>query len=363
MDIVNLKNGFTRNQINTSNNITNAKTKMTALELKIFYQTVTLIDMKNTEFKEYVISVKDFCEALQLPITNREFLVKTCKKLLRQTFEIDIKDGDYIGYTIFSKIYYNQKEQNINLKFNEEMKPYLLQLKKNFTQIQQVKYIKEFESKYAIRIYALLKDYRLMANRDIKIEALTKMFKLPKSYNNFNNLRKRVLEPAMEEINAKSDLKISSIEPIEKLRKKIITIRINFSNKSEKQAEDFIKHIASIYRLNKKNLDIFLGCYYALEGTKSIKNLLKITKIVVDKNPTYYTVKNGQEIIFATPSLKELENALFKGINNAIIIKAEAEKKQQLNFVEWQNKQDKIEEYKHILEQWQKTGEQLKFYF
>lgn len=53
------------------------------------------------------------------------------------------------------------------------MKPFLLELTQ-YTKIHQVEYIRQFESKYAIRIYALLKDYRLLSYRDIEIEALKK---------------------------------------------------------------------------------------------------------------------------------------------------------------------------------------------
>ncbi|WP_163258556.1 RepB family plasmid replication initiator protein, partial [Campylobacter fetus] len=50
----------------------------------------------------------------------------------------------------------------------------------------------------------------------------------PKYRYDFGYINAKVLIPAMEEINEKSDLKITSIEPIDKLRKKIISIRIIF---------------------------------------------------------------------------------------------------------------------------------------
>ncbi|KQI08917.1 replication initiation protein, partial [Campylobacter coli] len=86
-DIIELKEGFTRNQSNVSNAIANARTKMTALELKTFYQVSTLIQMDDTEFKEYEISVSDFLKALNISDSNREQVVKLCRRLIRQVFE------------------------------------------------------------------------------------------------------------------------------------------------------------------------------------------------------------------------------------------------------------------------------------
>ncbi|HDZ5066206.1 TPA: replication initiation protein [Campylobacter jejuni] len=95
------------------------------------------------------------------------------------------------------------------------MKPYLPNLAR-YTKIQQVKYIKNFESKYSIRFYTLLKDYRKMSQRDFSIEALNKIFELPKNYENYRNFCDYVLKPAITEINAKSDLWVSEPEIIGK---------------------------------------------------------------------------------------------------------------------------------------------------
>lgn len=227
---IELKKGFTRNQSNTSTAITHAKTKMTATELKAFYQISTLIQKDDTDFNEYNISVKDFCEKLNINESNRDFIVNTCKSLLRQVFEIEQENKSYLGFTIFSKMHYKHDEQKINFKFNDDVKPYLLQLKENFTQIQEVKYIREFESKYAIRIYAMLKDYRLMKQREFNIEKLSEILQLPKSYRNFSYINEKVLEPAVTEINAKSDLLISKVERI-KTSRKVTSIIIHYDDK------------------------------------------------------------------------------------------------------------------------------------
>lgn len=251
--VKNLENGFTRNQSHTDTRITHAKTKMTATELKVFYQTTTLIDSVNdTEFNEYMMSIKDFCQATNLNDTNRDFIVKTCKGLLRQVFEIEQENGDYIGYTIFKKMHYQHKEQKINFAFNDEMKPYLLQLQSNYTKIKEIKYIREFDSKYAIRIYAMLKDSRLINPLRIEVDKLSEILQLPKSYKDFYKINEKVLAVAITEINQKSDLVITKIEPIEKLRKKITKIAIYFRSKeATKEARKQTQRANEVNKFNK----------------------------------------------------------------------------------------------------------------
>lgn len=234
-DIIDLENGFTRNQSYTSTAITHSKTKMTINELKAFYQVSTLIKKDDTEFLRYSIRVNDFVEKLGFTKTNNDYIKDLCRCLAKQTFEIE-KDGIWDIYTIFSSFRFDTKNQIITMCFNDEMRPYLLELKSNFTEIKEIKYIRQFESKYAIRIYTMLKDYRLMDSREFNIEKLTEILQLPKSYRDFSYFNQRVLKPAISEINAKSDLKIVNLKRV-KTGRKITSIIIYFQRKEQAKAK------------------------------------------------------------------------------------------------------------------------------
>ena len=357
-DIIELKEGFTRNQSNVSNAIANARTKMTALELKTFYQVSTLIQMDDTEFKEYEISVSDFLKALNISDSNREQVVKLCRRLIRQVFEINQENGDYIAYTIFSRMHYKHKEQKISMKLNEEFRPFLLELKQ-FTKIQQVKYIKSFDSKYSIRFYALLKDYRKMSQRDFNLENIFNIFELPKTYN-YTRFYQYVLKPAIDEINAKSDLWVSEPEIIGKKGKKITDIRLHFGNKNEKMSDDFIRELIKQY--NKfKSFNIFGGCYYLREGENlPLSEMVKITRIGADKNTGFFTAYCGdsfnQHTIFMSPNKDDFLKGLANGVYRAINAIYEKEKKEQLPTMQWQDEKDKLKRFKSILAEWRENS-------
>lgn len=358
-----LENGFTRHKSAVGSEITTAKTKMTANELKVFYQVSTLIDKDDDKFMKYTISVKDFVGSLGFSQTNIKDTKDICRTLAKQCFEI--QEGDiWRVYPIFAGFEFDTKAQMISFEFNDKMRPYLLNLK-NFTKIENVEYIKQFESKYAIRIYALLKDYRKMIYRDMEIEALHKMLQLPKSYLDYGQFRKRVLDPTIKEINEKSDLYISKIEEIKKERRKVLKIRIHFGNKSEKIANDKIDFLLKFFHKNRGDFAFkaFYGMYYIdpQSPQKTIKDLKKITSIEVDRESMYFKLfcnKEEHATLGVSGERFFLRN-LCMGIYEAILIYYENDKKNRLDFGDWQIEKDKkktqeqqIEEYKEILREW-----------
>lgn len=357
-DIVVLDNGFTRNQSNVSKFVTEAKSKMTATELKAFYLLTTLIRADDTDFKDYEIGINDFCKALNIDLSNKSQVKNLCKSLLKQDFILDFThentDWDLIKISIFKQFSYRSKEQKILITFSDDIKPHLLELKKKFTKIEQVKYIQAFDGKYAIRIYALLKDYRLLSYRDIEIEALVKMLNLPKSYRDFSYINKKVLEPAINEINAKSDLEIYEIEQIKKIGKKIARIRIHFGNKGDKQAKDIMAMLAREYK-RTKDYACFVGYKYAFNIPPSNPgDCITITHIDTQKHEKvglYFSAYHKQDLIFAGPKIN-FEKTLFNGIYAAALYTIENEKSLKLDVNEWQDKQDKIKQVKELLKSW-----------
>lgn len=269
-----LKKGFTRNQSHTSHAITYAKSKMKINELKAFYQATTLIDKNDDEFHTYAISVNDFVKNLGFTETNGDYVKELCRHLAKQTFEIEQGDIWEI-YPIFSAFKFDMKKQLITINFNEQMRPYLLQLQGNFTQIKEIKYIREFESKYAIRIYAMLKDSRLINPLEIEVEKLVEILQLPKSYSNFDFINKKVLQVAEKEINEKSDLIITKIEPTEKQRKKIIKIAIHFKTKEPlKENQEQTKKARETKQFNKyigKEI-LYLGNFFKIDRFLKVEN-------------------------------------------------------------------------------------------
>lgn len=106
-----------------------------------------------------------------------------------------------------SKAYIDDKNGVVKIRLDEDMKPYLLQLKENFT-VYEIIYTLHFKSKYTIRLYELIKSIHYHElesySRTYPLEELKRLLGA-ESYNLYKNFKARILKPAVKEINDYSD--------------------------------------------------------------------------------------------------------------------------------------------------------------
>lgn len=351
-ELVVLNKGFTRDVAVIDDKIIESKHDLSLVELKSLIQCITLIDNseKESELKRYKIGVKDFCEKVGLNTTNRFFIYSKLRELLKRVIEIQNDKGDYIGYTLFSMFSYLHKEQMIYFAFNSMIEPYILNLRR-FVKIK-ASITNKFNSMYGIRFYLWLKNYRKMAHRDFDITALTEKLELPKSYTtSYTRLYNKVISPAIQEINAKSDLNVSEPEIIAKSGKKILKFRLYFEYKSQKIANEVIGELVKKFK-EQKSFNVFRNCFFAINENV----IFKIDKISTQRN-TYFealTLENGDfRCIFGTPNKDDFLRELCNGIFNALCYAYEKEKQEQLPTMQWQDQQDRQKRLKEILRAWQ----------
>ena len=106
------------------------------------------------------------------------------------------------------KAYIYKKSGQVKIRLDEDLKPYLISLRDNYTQFP-LSVILQMRSKYGIALYQLLKSYLFKSKViSFNIEDLKEILDCS-SYNNFTNFKKKVLEPALNDINSYSDLIVS----------------------------------------------------------------------------------------------------------------------------------------------------------
>ena len=110
-------------------------------------------------------------------------------------------------------------EATIYFWFNDLLKPFLLQLKE-YVKMNKL-LITKLKSVYAIRLYTILKAIRAkrrkhgkVSQETWKVEELKELIGASEQYERFYNLKKRAIEPAFKEINAKTDITIIDIKYI-----------------------------------------------------------------------------------------------------------------------------------------------------
>lgn len=134
----------------------------------------------------------------------------------------------------FSSGKYHENEGYLTLTFTREMQVRLMGMLEQFTSVNLLA-VSKLRSLYSIRLYELLNQFRSTGYRVITMEDFRFSMDCVKTYKATRELNKFVLKPAIKDINAKSNLKIT-VANIKKGRK--IT-GFKFYFKEDNQADLF----------------------------------------------------------------------------------------------------------------------------
>jgi plasmid replication initiation protein len=143
------------------------------------------------------------------------------------------------------------------VRFEEGLKPYLLELKKRFVSYN-LKYILPLTSTYSVRIYQLLKEYEKLTKRYFDVGELMELLQVPKSYQNYTNFNAKVLKVAEKELKEHCDIYFTLEEEKEgrKVSRLIFRIHKNTHKKDTEQAklidDEAPKDYTNLYGMNCK---------------------------------------------------------------------------------------------------------------
>uniref|UniRef100_UPI0035DF4B42 replication initiation protein n=6 Tax=Bacillati TaxID=1783272 RepID=UPI0035DF4B42 len=200
------KNETQNNHLVTkSNMLIEANYKLGVVEQKIILCLASHITPADSDFKTYTLPIQEFSDLLSLKGTPKYTELKQITKdLMKKVFEVRIKKK-VIQVSWLSYVAYNETEGTVDIRFDPFLRPYLLQLKREFTSYKLENVVK-LKSSYAIRIYELLKQYERLKERSFYLKDLRKMLGAEDIYPAYGNFKQRVLVPAQKELKAKTDI-------------------------------------------------------------------------------------------------------------------------------------------------------------
>ena len=234
------------------NSLINAtsKYKYERNELKLICFLISNIDNKREkdfETKYIDLSKLNFS---QEEITNRGYIIDLCESIMTKP----IKIGNGI-YNWFSGLVYDNGV--IEYRFDPDLKPFLLELKDNFTRYH-INDILKLRSSYSIQVFELLTQYKKIGSRTMTIQEFREILSIPTKYK--NNHIKALLETIQKDLkeNTHVDFKFE----IEKLGRKF--------NKIHFEVKDNYENINKIKTQRK---------FKRLEGAKTLAQRMKALKI------------------------------------------------------------------------------------
>lgn len=192
------------------------------------------IQKDDEDFKEYEIPVAELFADVYGG-KDYKTIKKTLESLISRTISI-LEDGNFTVYSLFAKGSYLTKENTIRIKINSEIKHHFLELKKiHYTKYNLMEFL-TLSSTYSQRLFEFLKSWENCQSTQIAVEELHSILGVQEVYKkNFFDFKRRVLDPALKEINKKTSLEYSW-KPL-KFKNKVTQI-IFINSKPQKETQD-----------------------------------------------------------------------------------------------------------------------------
>jgi len=199
------------------NELVQAGYRLTLNETRIVLYGISLINPLSDDFPlEYQINIKKFSEMFGLENDKNTYgLIKEAvmDKFWEREFTINLNQEEKHRFRWLTSVRYADKKGYLKIFFNPDLKPLLHQLKGNFTSYH-LDQIALFRSAYSVRLYEIALMHLNKSRKDkfsfkITIDEIRKQLDLGEKYKKFANLRLRVIESAVKEVNKHSDLQLS----------------------------------------------------------------------------------------------------------------------------------------------------------
>jgi len=288
--------------IRKSNLLIEASYKLTLVEQRIVMILASMIKQEDDEFKKYQLNIKEFAGLLDLKNKDEYSHVQSVtKKLLTRAFTIKMP-GALLQIGWLSSAKYLDGQGIVELCFDPQLKPYLLQLKDRFTSYR-LRNVIQLRSSFSIRIYELLKQYEKLGERTFLLETLREYLGLEESqYKLYGDFKRKIILVAQTELSEKTDLSFE-FEEI-KVSRRVGKIRFIIQSQMPTKAIEEI----DLNDMNKVVIDPQLFQLFGLlpQQFQSKQSIRKLVEKAYQQNGFDYVMRN---IIYAN----DRSNALKTG--------------------------------------------------
>ena len=240
--------------------ITKSRFDLTLQQQKMVLFLISRIKPFSVDFELFEFKIRDFCRICGIDETsgkNYETLKANIKTIADKSIWVKLPNGKETLLRWIEKPYIDEKSGTIKIRLDNDMKPFLLELNKNFTRYELL-YAMNFKSKYTIRLYEYVKAIHYYNEEEesysfsISLEELKERMGAGK-YTAFKDFHRRALKPAIEEINRFSDKEIEY--DFIKKGKSVVSIKMNVRDHLLCEMEQIQKDIEN--SLNMEQLSLF----------------------------------------------------------------------------------------------------------
>lgn len=253
------------NRIIKTNPIINARFDITTVQMKVFLKIIATIDQSKADISEVQISVAELQKFVGRTSKNiHKYLQEELVKLKQRNIYFE-DENIRLDTNLLSSIIYYKKQGYFTFEIPKALKPFLLQIKENFT-VLDIRNMLFLESIYAMRFYEYCKEFERFKTFEIDVEELKERFGIADRYKNYFDFKLKVINQARTELMKNSELYFDFDEIKE--GKKVVRIRFTII-KNSKQVNNETTEI--LKEVDEKVLEIIdLVKMYVSDSTVSL---------------------------------------------------------------------------------------------
>ena len=189
--------------VTQANSLIEARYAATFREIRLILVMISMIEPNDEGFKEYIFTVNELYDLFGLTSNQKyDIIEQTLDRLMKRVIHIPLDDkdrGDFLKVHWLSSASYYCGKGTISVSFDPKLKPYLLNLKGQFTS-QQLKILLGLSGMYPARIYQILKRYEYAGKFKIELNDFRQILGIEQgSYRDYRDLYKRIIAPAKKE--------------------------------------------------------------------------------------------------------------------------------------------------------------------
>lgn len=219
-------------------------TDYTAGELRLLEVYLSRINPRDPESSNVSFTLAEYCKLLDLKLNSKN-LKSQVKHFLGNVVSVPLNaDGtEYVMYPLFTKaeVKFNRESlsYDVSINCNPDLRPVFFDIARSGYVKYRLRYTIGMKQQASILMYSMIRDWmnRSLTSNKIGLKQLRDHLGANgASYDDFRSLRRRVLEPAVEEISNVSDIVVD----FEKIctGRKVVAVEFRFGYKSKQPVID-----------------------------------------------------------------------------------------------------------------------------
>jgi plasmid replication initiation protein len=210
MEITKIKN----NLVVSSNDLVHAKYDLSLWQKRVFVYSISQLEKEDKDFEPIKMNVSDIIKFFKGSDGAKTYnAILEAPKNLDKTIEIPyVTEKGFLRYGFIKLLQKytipaddQEENQYIELCFNNDLRPHLLDLKEKFLKYD-IRNVIELQSTYSFRMFEILKSYEYRKTIELDIDYLRKILEVTTKYKSYKDFRIYIIDKAQQDLKAYCDI-------------------------------------------------------------------------------------------------------------------------------------------------------------